>query len=84
MDVIDSGQAQVAVILLDLTMPGMSGHDVVSTLRERESTIPIVLMSGYSNEAIESHAANPHEVGFLSKPFTVEGLVNALRPYVEN
>ena len=54
------------VVLLDLTMPGMSGGEVLARLREATATkeVPVVLLTASPDEAAE------HEVqGIVTQPF---------------
>lgn len=64
----------VAVVLLDLTMPGMDGHEVLARLRASRPTLPVVLCSGYSATppASDTHCTT------LQKPFSVPQLREAL------
>jgi two-component system, cell cycle sensor histidine kinase and response regulator CckA len=80
----DNGQAGIAgfeahhaalvCVLLDLTMPGMSGIAVMAELRKRDLSIPIVLMSGYTQADVADVLAKTPGVSFLSKPFTPTAL----------
>jgi CheY-like chemotaxis protein len=67
-----------AVILLDMTMPGLSGVEVLRALRQTEPTLPVLLMSGYGLVGEEGAALEGPHTGFLQKPFTLESLRNAL------
>jgi PAS domain S-box-containing protein len=69
---------QVKVILLDLTMPVMSGAQALPKLRQLRPDVPIIASSGYS----EAEAAEEFENGFdafLQKPYTTEQLASVLR-----
>ena len=59
----------VDLVLLDLTMPGLSGARVFEQMRKVHPDVPIVLMSGFDEE--ESMNAFPPDAlaGFLRKPF---------------
>ncbi|MGZ6094022.1 MAG: MASE1 domain-containing protein [Polyangiales bacterium] len=55
------------VALIDLKIPGTSGAEIMDALRARAPRLPVVLMSGYSEDLLEGSrlAGTP----FLSKPF---------------
>lgn len=65
------------VVLLDLTMPGLSGSATMSTLRRQDPSMRVVLMSGFEAETA-SHGEPQRASGFLQEPFTGAKLVSAL------
>ena len=66
---------RIECVVLDLTMPVMSGEETLAHLQEVRSDIPVVLSSGYS----EVHAVRRFEgkglAGFLQKPYKPAALV---------
>jgi len=77
--ILDSYTGPIALVLSDLVMPVMGGREIVSGLRERGSNIPILLMSGYNENAALSNMGLEHSVPFLNKPFTPESLIGKVR-----
>jgi len=71
----------VAAVLLDLSMPRMSGHEALQQIRERRPEVPVVLMSGYTEHEVASKLLDGDSgaVGFLQKPFLPEDLSSVLR-----
>jgi len=72
-------QSPPDLVLLDVTMPGMDGTEVVRELRARGQRVPIVLFSGYSDFPLEQRLDADAYEGFLAKPFTIDGLVGLIR-----
>ena len=64
----------VALVLLDLTLPGMSGRRVLEQLRERRPALPILLTSGYSVEEAADLVAQPG-TAFIPKPWRPKDLI---------
>jgi len=62
------------LLLVDLTMPGLGGREVVSVIRESGSTVPILLVSGHSEEGEVERSIECGANGFLAKPYTVAEL----------
>jgi PAS domain S-box-containing protein len=65
-----SHAAEIACVLLDLTMPRFSGEQTLRELQLIEPDVPILLMSGYSEADATSRFAGRRLAGFLHKPFT--------------
>lgn len=65
---------QIDLVLLDLTMPGMSGAEVFEALL-RIGPVRVLLTSGYSQEDSAELMKSPHVVGFLPKPYRVDKLI---------
>ena len=66
---IGADPAAYAGVLLDLTMPGMSGDQVFRRIAERAPALPVLLMSGYGSSEAESRLDGARPAGFLQKPF---------------
>ncbi|QOJ13442.1 MAG: PAS domain S-box protein [Planctomycetia bacterium] len=75
---------EIDVVLLDLTMPGMSGQEVLSRLREIRPDVRVVLSSGYSEHEAVQRFSRDEIAGFVQKPFgaaaLVQGVGAAIRP----
>lgn len=68
----------VRLVLLDLTMPVMGGEETFREIRRMRSDMPVVLMSGFSEEETLARFQGYASVGFLQKPFTTEELMAAV------
>jgi two-component system, cell cycle sensor histidine kinase and response regulator CckA len=66
-------QADIALVLLDLTMPRMSGEETLRQLRALAPQLPVILMSGYNESAVSGFADDP-KLSFLQKPFSLQVL----------
>jgi len=62
------------LVLLDLTMPRMDGAATVAELRKVRPEIPIILMSGYTEQDAVSQFGNTDLTGFIQKPIQQEQL----------
>ncbi|NJL70867.1 MAG: response regulator [Candidatus Competibacteraceae bacterium] len=68
----------VACVLLDMTMPVMSGDDAFRLMRQIRPGLPIILMSGY-NEQDATKRLEPQECSaFLQKPYQMTQLAETL------
>ena len=63
----------IAVVLLDMMMPHMSGQEVMQELRKIRSETQVILSSGYSPDGLGISRDAP--AGFIQKPYSVKDLV---------
>jgi FixJ family two-component response regulator len=81
---LSSGRArETACLLLDLSMPGMSGLALQQYLAETGVRIPIVFLSAKASEKEEQRALKAGAAFFLRKPVSEESLVQAIRIVLE-
>ncbi len=67
------------VLVLDLMMPGLSGLEVLRTVRQRAPETRVVVLSMYSNTAFVAEALKNGATGYVLKGCTEENLVRAVR-----
>jgi PAS domain S-box-containing protein len=68
----------IHLLLSDLLMPRMSGHELALALREVRPSLRVVFMSGYTDDEVRRNVEDP-DVGFLQKPFTPAVLAESVR-----
>ena len=71
-----------ALVISDVVMPVMNGRELVAELRRRQPTLPVLLISGYS-DAVENSNGHPQDVELLEKPLDVQTLRLTVRKLVE-
>ncbi len=69
-------QEELSLVLMDMTMPEMSGIEALRHIRAAGSALPVLLSSGYSFETIA--ADSPKYSGYLQKPYDVMQLLEAV------
>jgi CheY-like chemotaxis protein len=69
-------------VLLDLTMPGITGVDVFHAMKRVRPDMPIVLTSGYSRQQTAARFSGREVDAFIQKPFLPSALVRALQAAV--
>ncbi len=74
---------EVRVVLLDRTMPTLSGADTLEAIRGVRADARIVLISGYSEERATAELARRDIVAFVQKPFLPETLLAGVRGALE-
>jgi FixJ family two-component response regulator len=73
---------ETACLLLDVTLPGMSGPDLQRELARRGHAIPTIFMTAHGDAAVRSTLLATGAVECLFKPFSETALVYALRAAV--
>ena len=68
-----------ALIILDLGLPDMAGHDLLRTLRARNEQVPIVVLSSRDDEAGKVLALDLGADDYLTKPFGMDELLARMR-----
>ena len=72
--------ADIELILLDMTMPGMTTVEIVQGIRLLDPAVPILLNSGYaSNNTVKQMLDEGTVQGFLGKPYTLGELVGKVQ-----
>jgi PAS domain S-box-containing protein len=70
---------RVAIVILDLIMPGMSGGKVYDRLKEINPNVKVLLSSGYSLKGQAADILKRGCNGFIQKPFRANVLSNKIR-----
>ncbi|HZL82706.1 MAG TPA: response regulator, partial [Candidatus Deferrimicrobium sp.] len=69
----------IGLILLDMTMPGMTIGEIVQAIRVLDPTVPILLNSGYtSNDIVKQMLEEGSVQGFLGKPYELKELLSTI------
>jgi len=72
-------RSSISLVLLDLTMPRMGGDEVFEEIHKLAPQVPVVLMSGYSEQEATSALSCKGLAGFLSKPCSIKDALAVLR-----
>jgi PAS domain S-box-containing protein len=81
LDLMERNASQITAVLMDLSMPHMGGQEALRRLRESSPDLPVIMMSGYTEEsvALQFSDTNPGITAFLQKPFLAEDLIGVIR-----
>lgn len=77
----EQNQAHILLVILDLSMPGLNGHETFAALTKINPAVQVLLSSGYSEmEAVRYFDGRPHQpAGFIPKPFNAQQLLKAVK-----
>ena len=74
MTIFDTLETAINLVITDVVMPRLGGKELANRLRDRRSDLPIIFVSGYTDDIILRHGLETGEVNFLPKPFTAASL----------
>ena len=78
-DAVRLDQDRIRLVVLDLSMPGMSGEETLPRLRELKPDLEVIVSSGFSQaEALRPFQDTPVS-GFIQKPYTVQELARQVK-----
>ncbi len=74
-----------SLILMDIMMPNIDGYTACSSIKTNQSTknIPVVMLTGLGFELNKKLAETVGADGYITKPFTLEKLLDAIGKVVE-
>src|SRR5439155_3343990 len=67
------------LVLLDLKMPGLNGLDLIQDIKKLDSTIAVIILTGYGSIPTAMEALKLGADRYLSKPADVEQILGAYR-----
>jgi FixJ family two-component response regulator len=80
-----SGQHhQIACLIADIRMPGMSGLELQAQLNAERRRIPIIFITAHGDEKMRMQALRAGAVEFMAKPFNDEALLESVRAALES
>ena len=75
----DENGSRIDLVLTDLVMPGMGGHELASELAQRHPEVKMLFMSGYTEDSAARRDILLKGNAFLQKPFSVGDLSTAVQ-----
>ena len=78
-DVYREHQADIALVLLDMTMPILGGAEAYTELRRIRPDVRVILMNGYNEQDSTNRFAGRRPAGFVQKPLQVSSLARTVR-----
>lgn len=68
----------IDIVLTDLMMPGMNGRTFADRLAQEQEGLPVIFMSGYTDETVNHRGLVDQNRAFLQKPFNSQQLVRTI------
>jgi CheY-like chemotaxis protein len=74
---------ELDAVISDLSMPGMDGLALLTALRQRDASLPVLLLTARGSERVAVQAMKAGAYDYLVKPFDIDEIVHALARAVE-
>ena len=75
--------ADATCLITDVQMPGLNGLELQEALRSQGYWTPVIVITAYPNEKTRARAFANGAVGFLSKPFSEQCLIECLNAAID-
>ncbi len=84
LDVFAEHRDSIDCVLLDFSMPKLNGEETQQALREIRKDLPIVMMSGFSEQEVVDRFRDSGIAGCLQKPVSADVLLDTIRNAIAN
>jgi two-component system, cell cycle sensor histidine kinase and response regulator CckA len=79
LSLIAASSAEIRLVVSDMVMPGMGGMELANRLRTISPNVPVLLMTGYTEEAIARTGERRHDELIIEKPFSQHTILEKVR-----
>ncbi len=69
----------IVLVVLDLTMPHLSGDEVYREIRRIRTDVPVIISSGFSRKDVMHRFAGKNLAGFLQKPYRLQDISTVIK-----
>jgi len=83
LEAVKAGIERLDLVITDVAMPSMNGRELAAQLRQLRPGLPVLFMSGYTDDEMVRRGLIEPDHSFLSKPFTLEILAAAVRALID-
>jgi signal transduction histidine kinase len=78
-DIFHRDGARITAVILDVTMPVMTGEQALPILKQQRPDLPVIVSSGYNEAEVALRMAGKGSDGFIQKPYTGAQLAKAVQ-----
>jgi two-component system, cell cycle sensor histidine kinase and response regulator CckA len=77
------GTDPIDLLITDVMIPGMDGPTLIREAREILPEVPVICISGYSEDALRQRISEDIAIHFLSKPFSLQQLATKVKEIIQ-
>jgi CheY-like chemotaxis protein len=74
----------IDLLVTDMIMPGITGLELARRLRQQQTDLGVIYMSGYSEQAAAEATKSDISATVLTKPFSRTAILRAVREILQN
>ncbi len=78
------GDRGIDLVLMDLGMPGMGGHKALEELQKRDSSVKVVIASGYATDERVQTCLDAGAAAVVSKPYHLADMMRTIRSILDD
>jgi two-component system cell cycle sensor histidine kinase/response regulator CckA len=82
-EISDCYEGDISLVISDIVMPKLNGRGLVEHVRKTRPEANVLMISGYSDDAITNHGISLDPTCFLQKPFTFQALGVKIRQILD-
>ena len=79
MDIVESYNDKIHLVVTDVVMPGMKVNEMVNKLLFQDPDLKFIYISGYSEDIVSKHGDFDSNMNFIQKPFSISELAAKVR-----
>lgn len=76
-------ETEPSVVIADIRLPGISGHQLLTTLSKKDPDLPVILITGHGDISMAVKAIHDGAYDFIEKPFSSDRLIETTRKALE-
>jgi FixJ family two-component response regulator len=81
-ELLQSGRIRdAACVILDVDLPGMSGIELQQKLSNDPEAVPVILISGRTDEPMRERALGKGAAAFFKKPFKIDSILRTIQAF---
>jgi len=82
LDIINSAEEPVDLLITDVVMPGLDGPGLVEKVLETRPDMKVIFISGYAEDSFRERIGDVSGLHFLAKPFSLEQLAGKVKEVI--
>jgi CheY-like chemotaxis protein len=83
MQICEQHKGRIDLLLTDVVMPGMSGLELAECVTQSRPETKVILMSGYTGDAVTQRGGLEADMYYVQKPFTPDALSQKVREVLD-